>query len=117
MMQQRAASDVFFLTAMMGVLASAYETRIGMIAAYVLFVGSVLSFFSKAKWCLWLPLVGSSVLAFYVLPAEVRNVLMQPSIFGDGQGIVLDFTLVTLVLLSLGLSIRLFAKASARKAL
>ena len=100
-MKRRAASLLYFVTSMMGVLASTYETRVGMAAAYVLFAGSVVLFISKARWCLWLPFMGSAVLACYVVPSEIRSAIRYPAIFHSVQAATLNILLSGLVVLSL----------------
>jgi hypothetical protein len=106
LMKQWAAGVLYLLTSMMGMLAAAYETHVGMVAAYVLFAGSLLSFFSKSKLRLWLPFIGSSALAFYVVPTELRNLILHPEIFDTLETVTLHILLFLLVVLSFIVSAR-----------
>jgi hypothetical protein len=114
-MKQKVASVFYFLTSMMGMLASMYETRIGMVAAYILLAGSVVSFISNARWSLSLPFIGSALLACYVVPAEVRNVVRHPAIFADVRTVALHAVLLGMVTLSLIISAGLLMKSRAAK--
>jgi hypothetical protein len=105
-MKQRAAGILYFLTSMMGILASTYESHLGMIASYILFAGSILVFISNAKWSLWLPLIGSATLAFLVIPSGIRNVILYPNVFRDPETATLYVLLFGLIVCSLVTSIR-----------
>lgn len=110
-MNNKLLAIVYFVTSGIGALAAAGETRIGMIAAYVLFAGSVLAFFSTTVWSVWLPFVASAVLAVCFIPSEVRNLALYPrAIFSDSTTVAVHAVLVGLLLFSLVLATRRLIK-------
>jgi hypothetical protein len=104
-MQDKITAMIFFFTSAIGALGAAEETHIGMVASFVLFAGSVLAFFSTTIWSVWMPFVGSALLAACFIPAEIRNILLYPHmIFSDSTTTTLHATLVGFVVLSVVLS-------------
>lgn len=63
---------LYLTTSFVGWLASANEGHLGLIGSYLLCASVILSWISKSKWSMWVPVVGSALLVCYFLAADMR---------------------------------------------
>ena len=98
-------TTLYLITAFLASLASADESRLGMVGSYLLWASVILLWVSKRRWSLWVPVAGSAVLVFYFVTADIRILLKYSSALSAAYMIR---TLAFLGLLVLTLLISLF---------
>lgn len=110
MKPQRTTALLYLLTSMVGIFASAYETHVGTVASYLLFVSAVGLFFTTAQWCLWLAFLASATLACFIVPGLARVFIASPMGYDTLPVTMAAVAILALTLLSLAVSARAIFK-------
>ena len=114
-MDRYLTSVLYLITAVLAIFASAFRSHVGLLASYLLFASAILSFTPTRKWKLWLPVIGSAVLACYFIPVDIRNMIAYPQVvFGDHVSVVISFAFLGLLGVTLLVSVRHLLRLSAK---
>ena len=110
MKPQRTTALLYLLTSTVGIFASAYETHVGTVASYLLFVSALCLFFTTAKWCLWLAFLASATLSCFIVPGLARDLIGSPMGYDALPVATAAVAILALTLLSLAVSARAIFK-------
>jgi hypothetical protein len=100
----KVTSALYLITSMMGAFAMSGETKVGVAAAYLLFAASVIIFFSESTWGVWMAVLGSVILAFYVVRGIVGDAISHPEIYRDTETLVVHGVVALFVVASVFVS-------------